>query len=94
LHLNHADLHVVGIRIKSVGSPHADEFHVIGEPGSGRFAVLYRQDNHLAGAFTVGLPVLLIRARRAINKRLLWVDAGVLAKDVIANQPDESSKYR
>jgi hypothetical protein len=40
----------------------ADEFHVIGDPSSDRFAVLYRRGDHLAGAFTVGLPALLIKA--------------------------------
>jgi hypothetical protein len=44
--------------------------------------------------FTVDLPALLIKARRAINRRLPWADAVALAEDVIAHQPDESSQYR
>ena len=76
-----------GVRIQSVGAVQADEFHVIGDPSSDRFAVLYRRGDHLAGAFTVGLPALLIKARRAINQRLPWHDAVAAAKDLLTHQP-------
>jgi NADPH-dependent 2,4-dienoyl-CoA reductase/sulfur reductase-like enzyme len=65
-----------GHRIQFVGSPIAEEVVVVeGDVESRRFLAWYRRGERLVGAFTIGLPKLLMESKLLVERRASWQEA-------------------
>lgn len=73
-------------RIQFVGTPRADEVHVVDEGPVG-FLALYRRDDRLVGALTVDGQRQIMKYRRKIADRGDWADALEFARDTRRAEP-------
>lgn len=72
-----------GHRLQFVGTPRADEVHVVGPHGPGGFT-LYRRGDRLVGAFTIDRRGDIMKFRRRIAERGSWTEAVAAAEARVA----------